>query len=93
MNDRTVSEFPLSGPSPKTVLQAPQIPYAPKLEKQKMNFSLSDEQQTIEDAIGAICDKFDDNFWLKADNEKKFPHEFVDALVQTGWMGATIPED
>ncbi|MDO8706606.1 MAG: acyl-CoA dehydrogenase family protein [Sulfuricaulis sp.] len=58
-----------------------------------MNFSLSDEQQAIEDAIGAICDKFDDNFWLKADNEKKFPYEFSDALVQSGWMGVTIPEE
>jgi acyl-CoA dehydrogenase len=58
-----------------------------------MNFSLTDEQQAIEDAIGAICDKFDDNFWLKADTEKKFPYEFSDALVQSGWMGVTMPEE
>lgn len=58
-----------------------------------MDFSLTDEQREIEDAIGAICDKFDDNYWYKADKEKRFPQEFVDALVGSGWMGVTIPEE
>ena len=58
-----------------------------------MDFSLTDEQREIEDAIGAICDRFDDNYWYKADKEKRFPQEFVDALVASGWMGVTIPEE
>ncbi len=58
-----------------------------------MDFSLSDEQLAIEDAIGAICDKFDQNYWYKADKEKRFPDEFVQALVESGWMGVTIPEE
>jgi acyl-CoA dehydrogenase len=58
-----------------------------------MDFSLSNEQLAIDEAIGAICDKFDNNYWYKADKEKRFPHEFVQALVDSGWMGVTIPEE
>ncbi len=58
-----------------------------------MDFSLNQEQRAIEDAIGAICDRFDDNYWLKAENEKRFPQEFVDDLVQAGWMGVTMPQE
>lgn len=58
-----------------------------------MDFSLNEEQRAIEAAIGDICDKFDDNYWYIADKEKKFPYEFSDALVQSGWMGVTISEE
>ena len=58
-----------------------------------MDFSLNQDQRAIEDAIGAICDRFDDNYWLKAENEKRFPQEFVDDLVQAGWMGVTMPQE
>ena len=58
-----------------------------------MDFSLNQDQRAIEDAIGAICDRFDDNYWLKAENEKRFPQEFVDDLVQAGWMGITMPQE
>ena len=58
-----------------------------------MDFSLNDQQREIENAIGAICDGFDDTYWYKADKEKRFPQEFVDALVASGWMGVTIPEE
>ena len=58
-----------------------------------MDFSLNEEQRAIEDAIGDICDKFDDDYWYRADKEKKFPYEFSDALVQSGWMGVTIPQE
>ncbi|MDO8704093.1 MAG: acyl-CoA dehydrogenase family protein, partial [Sulfuricaulis sp.] len=58
-----------------------------------MDFSLSEEQQAIEDGVGDICDKFDDNYWYTADQDKRFPREFVDALVKAGWTGITMPEE
>lgn len=58
-----------------------------------MDFSLNDEQRAIEDAIGAICDKFDDSYWLRADTEHRFPQEFVDEMVKAGWMGVTMPQE
>jgi acyl-CoA dehydrogenase len=58
-----------------------------------MDFSYSDEQQAIEAAVGAICDKFDDAYWLRAEEEKRFPHELVNELVKGGWMGITMPTE
>jgi acyl-CoA dehydrogenase len=58
-----------------------------------MDFSLSDEQRAIQDGVGAICERFDDHYWLAADNEHRFPTEFVDALVQAGWTGVTMPQE
>ncbi|MDO8704095.1 MAG: acyl-CoA dehydrogenase family protein, partial [Sulfuricaulis sp.] len=58
-----------------------------------MDFSLSEEQRAIEDAIGDICDKFDDNYWLRAEEEHRFPQELVDEMVKAGWMGVTMPQE
>jgi len=58
-----------------------------------MDFSLNEDQLAIEEAVGAICDKFDDAYWLRAENEKRFPVELVDELVKAGWMGVTMPEE
>ena len=58
-----------------------------------MDFSLNDEQRAIEEGVGAICDRFDDNYWLEAENEHRFPQEFVDAMVEAGWMGVTMPQE
>lgn len=58
-----------------------------------MDFSLNDEQRAIQDGVGAICDRFDDSYWLAADREHRFPTEFVDALVQAGWTGVTMPQE
>ncbi len=58
-----------------------------------MDFSLNEEQRAIEDAIGEICEAFDDRYWLTAENEHRFPQEFVDAMVKAGWMGVTMPQE
>jgi acyl-CoA dehydrogenase len=58
-----------------------------------MDFSLNEEQRAIEDAVGEICDQFDDRYWLTAENEHRFPQEFVDAMVKAGWMGVTMPQE
>ncbi len=58
-----------------------------------MDFSLNEDQRAIEEAIGDICDAYDDNYWLRAEEEKRFPQEFVDDLVKAGWMGVTMPQE
>jgi len=58
-----------------------------------MDFSLNEDQRAIEDAVGAICDQFDDNYWLRAEEEHRFPQELVDEMVKAGWMGVTMPQE
>ncbi len=57
-----------------------------------MKFSYTDEQQAIRDSIQKICEPFDDDYWLKRDQQGGFPHDFYDAMAAGGWMGICIPE-
>jgi acyl-CoA dehydrogenase len=57
-----------------------------------MDFSLSDEQESIRAAIGEICAQFGDEYWLQKDREGGFPHELHQALARDGWLGVCIPE-
>jgi len=38
-----------------------------------MDFALSANQESIRDAVGKICTRFDDAYWLKKDKEGGFP--------------------
>lgn len=58
-----------------------------------MDFSFSDDQLRIREAIEKICEPFDEHYWLKRDNEGGFPHELHQALARDGWLGICIPEE
>jgi acyl-CoA dehydrogenase len=46
----------------------------------------------VHDAIGKICARFGDDYWLKRDSDGEFPHDFHRALAADGWLGVCIPE-
>jgi acyl-CoA dehydrogenase len=58
-----------------------------------MDFSLSQEQQQIRDAIRKLCAQFDDAYWLEKDRSGAFPHELHAALAEAGWLGIAMPEE
>jgi acyl-CoA dehydrogenase len=58
-----------------------------------MNFDLSDDQQALCDAVARTCAQFDDEYWLRKDNEGGFPFELHQALAEAGWLGICIPEE
>lgn len=58
-----------------------------------MDFALSQQQESIRDAILKICARFDDAYWLEKDHAGGFPHEFYDAMAQAGWLGICIPQE
>ncbi|MFT6218973.1 MAG: acyl-CoA dehydrogenase [Cycloclasticus pugetii] len=57
-----------------------------------MNFSYTEEQQAIQNSIQKLCKPFDDDYWLKRDQQGGFPHDFYQAMADGGWMGICIPE-
>ncbi|WP_213958077.1 acyl-CoA dehydrogenase family protein [Variovorax sp. dw_954] len=57
-----------------------------------MNFDLSEDQQSVCDAVGRICSQFDDDYWLGKDKDGGFPFELHRALAEAGWLGICIPE-
>ncbi|MCE9521405.1 MAG: acyl-CoA/acyl-ACP dehydrogenase [Alphaproteobacteria bacterium] len=49
-------------------------------------------QSAIVEAIGRICDAYDDAFWLACDTDHRFPEEFVRDIAAGGWLGIAMPE-
>jgi len=57
-----------------------------------MNFEFSDEQQRIREAIGKLCSRFPDEYWLQRDKAGGFPADFHQACAKDGWLGIAMPE-
>jgi len=49
--------------------------------------------EEIRAAVRALCAQYPDEYFRKADAERGYPTEFVDALTQAGWLAALIPEE
>ena len=58
-----------------------------------MDFALSEEQQEIQRAIEALCQRFDADYWLEKDDHGGFPHDFHAALAEAGWLGMAMPTE
>lgn len=50
------------------------------------------ELDQIRDAIRKIADRFDLDYWRKADKSKDYPWDFKAALAEGGWLGMMMPE-
>jgi acyl-CoA dehydrogenase len=57
-----------------------------------VHIDLSDDQKSIQDNVGRICDGFGDDYWSNLDQTGEFPHAFHRALADAGWLGITMPE-
>ena len=65
-----------------------------------MDFGLTEEQQRIREAIGRLCARFGDDYWLARDRASErgekgggFPADFHQALARDGWLGIAMPEE
>lgn len=58
-----------------------------------MNFELSEQQESIREAIARICAQFDDQYWFDRDHDGRFPEELYRALADDGWLGMCIGEE
>lgn len=51
------------------------------------------QRAAIRDAVGRICARFDAAWWRKADEEGRFPEEFVAAITEAGFLGIAMPAE
>ncbi len=59
-----------------------------------MDFSLSAEQEAIRDAVGKVCVRFGDDYWLAKDGDGRLPDDFHRAFADDdGWLGVCIPQE
>lgn len=58
-----------------------------------MDFQLTEDQETIRKAVAGLLRDFDDDYWMRKDQQHEFPAEFYAAVADGGWLGLTIPEE
>ena len=56
-----------------------------------MDLSFTPEQEAIREAVGRVCEQFDDEYWRRTDETGEFPEAFVAAMAEAGWLGAAMP--
>lgn len=54
---------------------------------------LTEERRQIRDSIAAICNRFDDDYWLELDKKHAFPVEYRQAIADGGWFGIAMPQE
>jgi len=58
-----------------------------------VDFSLTEDQQTIRDAVLKHCARFPDDYWLERDRDGAFPHDFHRSMAESGWLGIAMPAE
>ena len=53
----------------------------------------ADDVQAIRDNVRALCKDFPDTYWREGDKKGAYPQEFVNALTESGYLAALIPEE
>jgi acyl-CoA dehydrogenase len=54
---------------------------------------LTESQQLVRSGVRDVCSNFDRQYWRERAAAGEYPHEFVDTLVEHGWLGILIPEE
>ena len=47
----------------------------------------------IREAVAKLCARFPGAYWRDLDRGMAYPHAFVDALTQAGWLSVLIPQE
>ncbi len=58
-----------------------------------LSLPLDDPWADIRDGVAKLCEPFDNAYWNRLDAASEYPHEFVDALTEAGYLAALIPEE
>ena len=58
-----------------------------------MDSSVQEAQQSIREEVRKLCRDFPDTYWQDVDKHEKYPQEFVNALTESGYLAALIPEE
>jgi len=57
-----------------------------------VDFSFTEDQQNIRDAVLRHCSQFSDDYWLELDRSGDYPVEFHKSMAEAGWLGIAMPE-
>jgi len=58
-----------------------------------LSLPLTDPWTDIREGVAQVCARFSNEYWTRLDAASEYPHDFVDALTEAGYLGALIPEE
>ena len=58
-----------------------------------ITLELGEDYPEIREQVRRICANFPGGYWQGLDERSEYPHAFVDALTESGYLGALIPEN
>ncbi len=56
------------------------------------SFEYGADYADIREQVARICSGFPGSYWQELDDKAEYPHEFVNALTESGYLAALIPE-
>jgi acyl-CoA dehydrogenase len=57
-----------------------------------VDFSFTEDQQNIREAVLRHCSQFSDEYWLEHDRSGEYPLDFHKSMAEAGWLGIAMPE-
>ena len=57
-----------------------------------MDFELTEDQRSIQNAVRELARTFDLDYWAELDEKHEFPWKFYETFAEHGWLGIAIPE-
>ncbi|MDB5817209.1 MAG: acyl-CoA dehydrogenase [Rhizobacter sp.] len=60
---------------------------------EEVTVSLGEDHTDIRDSVRRICASFPNEYWRRIDKEEAYPAEFVQAMTDSGYLAALIPEE
>ena len=61
--------------------------------KKAMESSVQEDRQAIRQGVRELCKNFPSAYWRDVDKHEKYPQEFVNALTDSEYLAALIPEE
>ena len=58
-----------------------------------LSMRVDEDFPEIRAAVKKICKQFSGEYWREKDSNSEYPHEFVDAMTEAGFLAALIPEE
>jgi len=59
----------------------------------ELSIPLTNPWADIREGVAQICTRFDNAYWMALDAASEYPHDFVNALTEAGYLAALIPEE
>ena len=56
------------------------------------DYGLTEDQRALCQSVRDLCGKYPENYWKERDEKGEYPHDFINALTEGGFLAALIPE-